>query len=392
MIAIAGAGIGGLVLSRALQARGVDVLMLEEADALRSTGAGISLWPNALAALDVVGLGDLVRDIGYQVSSGGLLLADGAAGPTVSAGGFERALGAPLVCVDRGELVTALAAGLAPGTVVTGAGVAGVEVKDQAVVVRLTKGGTVEASALVGADGFRSVVAAVLAGLAGPLAQSYSGYTGWRSVADVAVEPRGLWGHFVDGHEIGWLPLPRGRTYWFATAVLPEAAELQGSDSAYLRSMLVRCPEPVHRLLQATDLGQLVRTDIVDRALPPRWHHGRVALLGDAAHPMRPHLGQGGCQAIEDAAVLAQCLAGGGEPASAFRRYAAVRQRRARMVRWLSRQARLTYPAGARSRISDRLVGLLQGRSVDPLLRALAPIASYPAGMAAVTVPSGAPG
>lgn len=385
MIAIAGAGMGGLVLALALQERGLDVVVLEEAEAVRSAGAGISLWPNALGALDVAGVGDLVRAIGHPSSSGGMLLADGSAAATFSAPAFERALGGALVCVDRGALVTALAGELRQGTVRTGAGVVGVRQSDAGVVVQLADGGTVEAAALVGADGFRSVVATELAG---PLVQSYSGYAAWRSVADVRLRPGGMWAQFVGGHEIGWVTLPEGRTYWFATAVLPEAAELPGGDASYLRSMLARCPEPVQQLVDATDPGRLVRTDIVDRAMAPRWNEGRVAVMGDAAHPMRPHLGQGGCQAMEDAAVLAQCLVAAADPAEAFRRYAEVRMRRARLVTRLSRQARLTRPVGLQSRLSDRAYGLLRGRSIDRLVRMLAPIASYRAGRAAVTVPT----
>lgn len=386
MIAVAGAGMGGLVLALALQQRGLDVVVLEEADEVRSAGAGISLWPNALAALDVVGVGDLVRGVGHPTVAGGILLADGERAATFSGPAFERALGGPLVCVDRGALVAALAAALDPGTVRTGSGVVGVDADDGGVAVRLAGGATVEAAALVGADGFRSVVARELAG---PLPQSYSGYAAWRSVADMAIDPGGgMWGQFVGGHEVGWVTLPGERTYWFATAILPEAAELPGGDAAYVRSMLAGCPAPVQELLRATEPERLVRTDIVDRAMPPRWHRGRVAVMGDAAHPMRPHLGQGGCQAMEDAAVLAQSLAAGGNPAEAFRRYASVRMRRARLVTRLSRQARLTYPPGLRSRVSDRLYGLMRGRSVDPLLRVLAPIASYQAGRKATTVPS----
>lgn len=379
---------GGLALALALQRQGVDVVVLEEATAVRSAGAGISLWPNALAALDAMGAGDLVRSVGHPSSAGGLLLADGTVAARFGGPAFERALGGPLLCVDRGVLVGALAGALAPGTVRTAAAVIGVDQGHRGVTVRLTDGGSVEARALVGADGFRSVVAR---GLAGPLRQSYSGYTAWRSVADVALDPEGMWGQFVGGHEVGWVTLPAGRTYWFASAVLPEAVELPGGDVAYLQSMLAGCPAPVHELLRATDPGRLLRTDIVDRAMPSRWHRGRVAVMGDAAHPMRPHLGQGGCQAIEDAAVLAQCLVGHGDPAEAFRRYAEIRFRRARLVTRLSRHARATYPPGLRTEVWDRLGGLLRGRSIDAVLRVLAPIASYRAGRAATAV-AGAPG
>lgn len=383
MIAVAGAGIGGLVLAVALQERGVEVLVLEAEDQVRASGAGISLWPNAMAALDVVGLGDLVRSVGHPVSTAALRLPGGALAGTVSSEQFEAALGGHLVCVDRGELVQALAGRLSPGTVRTASPVTGFTAGAASVDVLLTEGRRVEAQALAGADGFRSAVAVALAG---PLPPAYSGYTAWRGIADLGIED-GMWACLFDGHEVGWLPVPGDRTYWFATASLPEAHELPGGDGAYLGALLERCPDPVPGLLAATPDDRLLRTDVMDRAVPRRWGRGLVTLLGDAAHPMRPHLGQGGCQAIEDAVVLAQHLAGGDDPVAALRRYEDRRVRRAMWVRRLSTWATMTAPAGIRSRALDGATRLMRDRSAAAALRLVAPVTSYRAGRAAVTVP-----
>ncbi len=127
LIGIAGGGIGGLTLAVALQQHGADVLVLEREPGIRDAGAGLSLWPNALAALDVVGLGDMVRSIGRGLASGGLMKLDGRTALTFSRRNFQAALGSPLVCVHRGELVATLAGHLLLGTTRTGCAVTGFE-------------------------------------------------------------------------------------------------------------------------------------------------------------------------------------------------------------------------------------------------------------------------
>lgn len=382
MIAIAGAGIGGLTLAVALQRRGIEVVVLEGQPEVRDTGAGISLWPNALAALDCVGLGEKVRSLGRQLSSGGLRKLDGTTAIRFSARSFEAALGEGLVCVHRGELVAALAGMLEPGTVLAGRAVEGYELAGSGVRVRLAGGGETAADALVGADGIHSVVAARMAG---PLPYLYSGYTAWRGIAQIDVDPEGhgIWACLPGGHEFGWMPITAGRTYWFATAWLPPAYGFPDAGRAYLAGLVAGLPHPVPALLRATPGDQLVRSDIVDRGMPACLARGPVTVIGDAAHPMRPHLGQGGCQALEDAAALVACLTDGSEPAEAFGRYDRMRRRRVETVVKLSRRSGFTRPPGRAAAMTDRLIATLPGIPLGPAVRALAPIAGYRAGVRA---------
>lgn len=401
VIGIAGGGIAGLTLAAGLQAMGVEVIVLERQAEVRDTGAGISLWPNALAALDGLDLGVLVRSLGRSLAAGGDRRLDGRAMMTFTARRFEGALGEGLVCVDRGELVRALGARLRPGTVRTGCLVTGYRVGPSGVTVRLATGGDggedgedgeggeggegveVVVDALVGADGINSAVARQLSG---PLPSSYSGYTAWRGIAETSggSNRNELWACLAGGHEVGWLPVAEDRTYWFATAWLPEGHAFPQGDAAYLEETFGRWPQPIPALLAATPADRLVRSDITDRAMPERWSRGPVTLMGDAAHPMRPHLGQGGCQAIEDAAVLAGCLvAERGDPAGAFARYERRRRARARRIVRLSRAARLTLPPGATTTVFDRLTSYLPALPVGPPIRQLSPIAGYRAGQRA---------
>jgi 2-polyprenyl-6-methoxyphenol hydroxylase-like FAD-dependent oxidoreductase len=127
-----------------------------------------------------------------------------------------------------------------------------------------------------------------------------------------------------------------------------------------------------------------VRNDVVDRAVPGRWSDRAVTLVGDAAHPMRPHLGQGGCQAIEDAAVLATCLAKAADPVSAFANYERRRRRRAQRIVFLSRLSGFTRPPGPVTAAFDLVTATLPRLPAGPAVRVVAPIASYRAGQRAV--------
>lgn len=385
MIGIAGAGIGGLTLAVALQRLGVEVVVLERQAQIRDSGAGISLWPNALAALDAIGVGEMVRSLGAASGGAMQLKRDGRPGVRVSGEAFRSALGGEIVCVYRGDLVAQLAACLPAGAVRTGVAVSGYDLAGAAVRVRLADGGQAKVDGLVGADGIYSAVAS---SLSGPLCFSYSGYTAWRAVA------RGVGGLGEDsfggclagGHEFGWLPLGGDRTYWFATACLPEGGESQSDDDAYLAEVFGEWPAPVADLVAATATQDRVRNDIVDRGRPRRWTDGPVSLLGDAAHPMRPHLGQGGCQAIEDAAVLASSVARHRDLSEAFRAYERRRRGRTELIVRMSRHSGFTFPLGRRTNAMDAVLSGMPAVSVPAIsLRVLAPIAGYQAGRRAVS-------
>jgi 2-polyprenyl-6-methoxyphenol hydroxylase-like FAD-dependent oxidoreductase len=383
LIGIAGGGIGGLTLAVALQKQGVEVLVLERQSEIRDRGAGISLWPNALAALDAVGLGEVVRSLGRSLAEGGERKLDGGVAFTFSRRSFQAALGEGLVCVDRGDLVRALAARLRPGTVRTDCTVAGYTLNPSGVTIRLHNGGDVAVDAVVGADGIGSAIATQLVG---PLQSSYSGYAAWRAIAETDSEPEDdqFWACLADGHEFGWLPIGNNRTYWFATACLPEGHSFPEGDEAYLKDAFGHWPHPIPHLLAATPSHQLACNDIVDRAMPDKWSDGPVTLLGDAAHPMRPHLGQGGCQAIEDAAVLTFCLAKSQDVGDAFAQYEQRRRRRTRMIVQLSRHSGFTRPPGPLTTVFDRMTASVPHLPIGPAIGAISPIAGYRAGQRAV--------
>ncbi len=386
-ITISGAGVGGLTLAVGLQQRGFEVVVLERQADIRDGGAGISLWPNALAALDALELGDAVRRLGQGISAGGLRKLDGQLGARFSAKSFESALGEGLVCVDRGDLIRSLAGLLKPGTVRTGHAVTGYERQDDAVLVRVEGRGGVEANALVGADGINSPVASQLDGC---LQVAYSGYTAWRGLCEMEFDPDRdqVRVCLAGGREFGWMPVGAGRLYWFATAWLRAGYDPPAGDKAFLAEMFARWPAPIPDLLDQTPAGQLIRNDIVDRVGLGRWCDGPVTVVGDAAHPMRPHLGQGGCQAIEDAAALVACCSDGPvNCADAFARYERARRQRAQRIVRRSRRAGFTRPPGLVTAIFDRFANSAPAIPIGVALHAIRPIAGYHAGSVAARPP-----
>lgn len=325
-ITVIGAGIAGLATAVALGRAGYDVSVIERrTDA--TSGSGISIWPNALAALDEIGVGHSVRQAGGRVTGGAIRWRDGTWLRRPSAQRIVAALGEPLVVVRRSVLTDILRAALPPGTVETGLAATAVTAAQSWVHVTLSDGQIRETAGVVGADGVNSMVARTLNG---PLRSRYVGYTAWRGVAAYALDPALAGETMAPGTEVGHVPLGPDHTYWFATERAPEGRSSPAGEHAYLTAKLAGWADPIPQLLAATAPADLVRNDLYDRAQPARWSRGRVVLVGDAAHPMRPHLGQGGCQGLEDAAILARFVTLNPHLSTAFDQFGSYRRRRVR--------------------------------------------------------------
>ncbi len=361
-ITVIGAGIAGLATAVALHRTGHDVTVIEQRTDI-TTGAGISIWPNALAALDEIGLGDEVRRAGGRVTAGAIRWRDGRWLRRPSAQRIVNALGEPLVVVRRSALTDILRGALPAHTVQTGVTATGLVITDTSIQVTLAGSQIREADAVVGADGVNSVVARILNG---PLPSRYVGYTAWRGVAAYPLDPMLAGKTMGNGTEVGHVPLGPDHTYWFATERAPEDSSAPGGDHAYLTTKLASWAEPIPELIACTDPADLLRNDLVDRVQPKHWSRGPAVLVGDAAHPMRPHLGQGGCQALEDAAILARFIELAPDLPTAFARFGRFRRPRVgRLVRESAMLGRIVnmrpaFLSGAASRatalIPERVV------------------------------------
>ncbi|MEV4919542.1 FAD-dependent monooxygenase [Streptomyces tirandamycinicus] len=397
---VVGGGIGGLTAAVALHRRGWKVTVLERAGSLAPVGAGIGLAPNAQRALDVVGLGDRVRELAAWQGDGGLRDPAGRWLSRTSSAATRKRFGGPLVLLHRATLVGILSAALPAGTLRTGAPAALADAGDaHRPAVVTAPDGELEADLVVAADGVGSVVRqTVFPRHPGP---RYSGYTTWRLVVpapDRPFTPHETWGRRALW---GTHPLKDGRVYAYAAAVTPACGHAADDEKAELLRRFGDWHDPVPAIIAAAEPGGVLRHDVHHMAEPlPAHHHGRVALLGDAAHAMQPTLGQGGNQAVEDAIVLAHHVGGGDDVVGRLPAYTRDRlPRTTAVVRQATRTGRMALLGGAGAvAVRDALITGVSRLAPGIVLRGFDGIAdwrppggTYAAGADRTTAPAAAP-
>ena len=347
-IGIAGAGIGGLAAAIALRNMGHEVVLFEQAPRFSRVGADINLTPNAVRALDGLGIGDALRetaarpthrisrtwDTGAETSR--LEMADAA----------QARYGAPQLTLHRADLMGALESAVPAGTVRFGKRIAGVERRpDGSSTLKFADGTSETAFLLVGADGIHS---AVREAMFGPDHPRFTGIVAYRAVVPASrlqgVSNLGAftkWWGPDPAIQIVSFPLNRGRDI-FVFATRPQDSWREESwtmpgDVAELRAAYADFHPEARALLDACD--EVLKSALYVRDPLPVWSVGRQTLLGDACHPMTPFMAQGAGMAIEDAIVLARCLNDDppGDPAARLIRYQQLRLPRTSRVQIGSR-------------------------------------------------------
>ncbi|MEI8412826.1 MULTISPECIES: FAD-dependent monooxygenase [unclassified Kribbella] len=348
---IVGAGIGGLAAAIALHRRGWNTTVFERAPALREVGAGISLWPNAVGALDLLGVGDQAREYGAVEGAGGFR---DSRGRWLFRSQMRTHYGDTLV-LRRSVLLDILSSAL------------------PADLIKLnTEADHLHAAdVLVGADGLRSTVRAALWPDAAP--PVYAGYTTWRLIApapELDAEVSESWGR---GERVGIFRLADGAIYCYFTARTPPGIEY-ADDLSELKRRFGHWHDPIPAVLDSLTGAEILRHDIYRLPPLPSYVADRVALLGDAAHAMTPDLGQGGGTALEDAVELAEALESTPDISLGLTRYDQRRRRRTQQI------ARQSARFGAFAQASGRLAVPLRNtaarllpqsvflRSVQPML------------------------
>ena len=301
---IVGAGIGGLSAAIALRSAGWNIRVFEQAISPRELGFGVALAPNAIAALDELGVGGTVVRRAFQPTRGEFRRMDG----TV----IKRAemppgfVGGPMVVALRPALHGALLEAVGPEPLSLGARVTGFTVTNHRVAITLSNGATAEGELLIGADGVRSVIRRTLHPTEGP--PRNSGLVSVRGALHDALQHLGNV-HAVyymgPGVESMFVRASDTGIYWFLS-MAKKVAPTGTDPAAIVRAMGPQFDDTFRAITVATE--DMRFDELFDRDPLPSWGSGPVTLLGDAAHPMLPHTGQGAAQAIVDAVALAQSL------------------------------------------------------------------------------------
>jgi salicylate hydroxylase len=363
-IAIIGGGIGGLTAALALRARGVEVAVFEQAEALREIGAGVSIHPNAARLLKRVGLDHQLQTIGSPI--GGIVLRTSLGEPiTTPAGPATPAFATDNqgYNVHRADFLNLLFDALPRGTVTLGHRCIQLKEEGDRVHLSFANGASAEADVVIGADGIRSVVQREIGLQSQPTSEGIMAYRGlipanrlpWAS----ELKDPALW--LGSGRSFLLYPVARGRLINMV-AFVPTDTESEESWSAPgdLRGLAAEYAGWDKRVQDTINsLDQTFRWGIYDRAPLPYWSTGRVTLLGDAAHPMVPHVGQGAGQSMEDGFTLAVLLEGcGAEDVPArLDLYGELRLERTSKVQALARAAGKLYRSEHESP-SDKAVRL----------------------------------
>ena len=335
---------GGLAVAATLREAGFEVEVYEQAARFARIGAGIQMMPNSMKVLSRIGVAEKLRRVAFQPYSH--LNREWNTGRILRELPMPESLfGAPYLCMHRADLHEALLSAVPEEIIYLNKKLAGLDERAGQVTLTFSDGSRAQADAVVGADGVHSVVREILLGPDTPI---HKGRIAYRAVFPSALlNGKGIgrsrtkwWGR--DRHVVIYYTTANRSEVYFVTSV-PESADWLTRESWSAKGdvrELRRAYEDFHPDVRAVldACPDCHKWAILEREPLPRWSDGRVVLLGDACHPMTPYMAQGAATAIEDAAVLARCLAetGGEDFEGAFRLYEAHRKPRTSRIQAIS--------------------------------------------------------
>jgi len=341
-IAIVGGGLAGLAAAHALQTFGMKAEVFETAPALGEIGAAVNVSPQAVKALQAIGVGDQVAAVGN--TSPGIYTRNMQTGEFLELNDRHKAAaryGAPYYTFHRADLLDALASGLDHSSIHLDHRLTGIAERSDRILLAFANGTEVEAEIVIGADGVRSVIRQALYGDDNP---TYTGQMVWRALlngGDVpaeVLEPTGhiqwvgpgchLLAYYIRGQKLVNIVTQEDTDKW-----VEEGWSTRGDPD----EMRLSFPNPEPRLetLLSVVTG-CSKWGLFTRPLTQNWGRGRIQLIGDAAHAMLPNAGQGACQAFEDAYILARWLEASRDPVEAFGNFRRIRIPRVHGVQRLS--------------------------------------------------------
>ncbi|NET80342.1 FAD-binding monooxygenase [Okeania hirsuta] len=345
-VAIIGGGPGGLATAIALRKQGIDAHVYEQAREFRPVGADISLLPNGLKCLDAI-KPDIVSTLKCSSCQVQRVTLKTSTGETIRTfpSPIMRKYGQPALTIWWWHLQQILASALPAEVIHLNHRCIGFEQNQNRVITHFENGKTVESDLLIGVDGVNSRIREILIGDGQP---RYLGSMSWRAVVNYQEEllpPNEV--IVMNGEKtiLFLLNLGEGDMYWGARKLLPDST--LSSTFAEAKSRVLRefanWMEPVRELMAQTDPERILEGRICDRLPLKQWSYGRVTLLGDAAHPMAPSVGQGANTTFEDAYELAECLYNFSELETALANYDNRRIRRTAIIQTRSAEGEKRY-------------------------------------------------
>jgi len=310
-VVIIGAGMGGLTTGIALKKFGHQVRIFEQTEKILRVGAAISLWSNGVKCLNYLGLTDKIAKLGGQMDD--LAYVDGLTGDVMTQFSLLpliEEVGQRPYPVARADLQNMLMDEFGRDQIYLGKKMVSLEDKTDYVEVHFADGSSTQADLLIGADGTHSLTRAYVLGH--QVQRRYAGYVNWNGLVEISEDlaPAQQWTTYVgEGKRASLMPVADGKFYFFLDVPLP--AGLDNNRDEYkqlLKQYFADWCQPVQQLIERLDPQKTNRVEIHDIEPFAQFYKGRVVILGDAAHSTTPDIGQGGCQAMEDAIYLARSL------------------------------------------------------------------------------------
>lgn len=317
---IVGGGIAGLTAAITLLKKGYDVTIFEAAPAIRAVGAGLILAANAIKGLQKLGIADDIIPAGRVLPSFKILDSNGKIINQTDTHNLEKKYGISNFTIHRADLHRILLSKIPMQCIHLNKKAVDVSQTQQDIFIRFADGTTHQTQYLIVADGVHSPLRQKLVPNSAP---RYAGYTCWRGIADNTAlkleETSETWG--AKGR-FGIVPLANNKIYWFACVNAPQNSEtFKQYKSKQLQIQYKDFHEPIPTLLRHTKDEAIIWNDIIDLKPIYQFAFGNILLIGDAAHATTPNMGQGACQAIEDAAVLAHLLETGEDMPTIFKAF-----------------------------------------------------------------------
>ena len=341
-IAVVGGGLAGLAAANALKTFGIATEVFEAASALGEIGAAVNASPQAVKALQAIGVGDKIAAVGHL--SPGIYTRNMQTGEFLEFNDrFKTAerYGAPYYSFHRADLLDSLASGLDHSTIHLGHRLTGLEEDSDHVALAFANGARVKADFVIGADGVRSVIRRALYGEDNP---TYTGQMVWRALLNGSDVPEDVLAPMGHTQWVG--PGCHFIAYYIRNKKLVNIVTQQDTDQwveegwstrGDTEEMRSSFPDPEPRLANLLSLvTECSKWGLFTRPLTQNWGRDRIELIGDAAHAMLPNAGQGACQAFEDAYILGRWLDVCGDPVEAFANFRRVRIPRVHGVQRLS--------------------------------------------------------